>query len=79
VAVARIISYGGGTLLGLWLVRSGYVVFVRRQPWTGPFGFNPDEACQQVGASCGAVTGIVVSWSTLPAASEPGRPRCSCC
>jgi hypothetical protein len=69
VAVARVISYGGGALLLLWLARSGYVVFVRHQPWTGPFGFNPDEACGQIGASCGAVTGIVVSWLTLASAS----------
>jgi hypothetical protein len=70
VAVARIISYGGGALLLLWLVRSSYVLFVRHEPWTGPFGFNPDEACQVAGASCGAVTGIVVSLLTLAAATS---------
>jgi hypothetical protein len=57
-------------LLLLWLVRSSYVLFIRQEPWTGPFGFNPDEACRQTGASCGAVTGIVVSLLTLAAATS---------
>jgi hypothetical protein len=67
VALARVISYGGGALLLLWLARSSYVVFLRKEPWTFPPGFNPDVGCRMIGSSCGAVTGIVVTWLSLAA------------
>ncbi|MBM7804247.1 hypothetical protein JOD57_000084 [Geodermatophilus bullaregiensis] len=69
VALARVITYGGGLLLLLWLARAGYVAFVRREPWTEPFGFDPDGTCRQVGVSCGAITGLVVSWLSVAAGS----------
>lgn len=69
VAAARFISYGAALLLLLWVARAAFVVLVKHDPVVYPFGFNPDDTCRRVGASCGALTGFVVSWLSVAAAS----------
>jgi hypothetical protein len=65
----RWLSIAGAALLLLWLIRAIVVVFVRHEPWSFPFSFNPDGGCKDIGPSCGALTGIGVSWLSIAAAT----------
>ena len=67
--LAWILSVTGALLLLLWLLRATIVVFWLRDPLSLPFGFNPDEVCRRVGTSCGALTGFVLPWLSVAAAS----------
>ena len=69
VTVNRYLAYAGGLLLLLWLLRAIVVVFVLRKAWSFPVTFNPDVFCKETAPSCGALTGIGVSWLSLAAAT----------
>lgn len=45
------------------------MVFIRNEPWDFPFGFDLDNGCDEIGPSCGAVTGFVLSWLSLAGAT----------
>jgi hypothetical protein len=66
---ALALAVAGAVLFLLWLIRAAYVVFWAQKPVDAPPGFNPDTGCQGLGASCGALTGFVVSWLSVAAAS----------
>lgn len=64
-----IVSCLGTTLLILWFIRVGYVTLIQGRTSSFPFGFNPDKRCKDIGTSCGALSGLVVPWLLLAAAT----------
>ncbi|TQN42929.1 hypothetical protein FHU33_2343 [Blastococcus colisei] len=64
-----IVAITAAILLFLWLLRAAYVALWLREPWNFPFRFNPDETCSDVGTSCGILSGFVLTWLTVGAAT----------
>jgi hypothetical protein len=64
-----IVAITAAILLALWLLRAAYVALWLRQPWDFPLGFNPDKTCPRVGTSCGILSGFVLTWLTIGAAT----------
>lgn len=64
-----IVAITAAILLSLWLLRAAYVALWLRRPLDFPFGFNPDRTCPQVGTSCGILSGFVLTWLTVGAAT----------
>ena len=56
----------GALALLYWFVRALWAVFNEGEDFTG---FDLDEACDGMGASCGALTGFVLPWLSLALAT----------
>jgi hypothetical protein len=64
-----IVAVTAAILLALWLLRAAYVALWLRRPWDFPLGFDPDGTCPRVGTSCGILSGFLLTWLTVGAAT----------